>query len=296
MNHGPDWNLYRSFLAVIDVGSLSGAARDLGLAQPTVARHIEALEAALGGGPLFTRSGAGLKPTRAAHTIAPIARAMASSAEALVRTAAGDAEQERGVVRVTASQMVGAEVLPPMLRDFHEAHPGIAIELVLTNAVEDLLRRDSDIAVRMAQPTQEALLARKVGVAKLALFAHRRYVERHGLPASVDDLLAHSVIGFDRSTPLKAATDQFDMPISSDMFALRTDSDLAQIAAIRAGLGIGAVQVKIAARDPDLIPVLPGRFGFDLPTWVVMHEDLKGDRRMRLTFDHLVAGLTAWLA
>ena len=163
MNHGPDWNLYRSLLAVIDAGSLSAAARDLGLAQPTVARHIEALEAALGGGPLFTRSGAGLRPTRAAHTIAPIARAMASSAEALVRTAAGDAEQERGVVRITASQIVGVEVLPRILRDFHEDHPGIAIELALNNELEDLLHRDADIAVRMARPTQASLLARKVG-------------------------------------------------------------------------------------------------------------------------------------
>ena len=295
MNHGPDWNLYRSFLAVIDVGSLSGAARDLGLAQPTVARHIETLEAALGGGPLFTRSGAGLRPTRAAHAIAPIARAMASSAEALVRTAVGDAEQERGVVRITASQIVGAEILPALLRDFHEAHPGIAIELALTNTVEDLLRRDADIAVRMSQPTQEALLARKVGAARLAFFAHRRYVERHGLPASFDDLRAHAVIGFDRSTPLRAVSDQFDMPISLDMFALRTDSDIAQLAALRAGFGVGAAQVNIATRDPDLIPVLHDRFGFELPTWVVMHEDLKSDRRMRLMFDHLIAGLTAWL-
>jgi DNA-binding transcriptional LysR family regulator len=295
MNHGPDWNLYRSFLAVIDVGSLSAAARNLGLAQPTVARHIEALEAALGGGPLFTRSGAGLRATRAGQAIVPLARAMASSADALVRTAAGDAEQERGVVRLTASVMVGAEVLPPILRDFHEAHPGIAIELALTNAVEDLLRRDADIAVRMSQPTQEALLARKVGVAHLGLFAHRAYVERHGLPGSLDDLRGHTVIGFDRINPIRAAVDQLDIPISPDMFALRTDSDVAQFAALRAGFGIGMAQITLARRDPDLIPVLHNRFGFGLPTWVVMHENLKGDRRMRLMFDHLVARLTAWL-
>ena len=269
MNHGPDWNLYRSFLAVVDSGSLSGAARDLGLAQPTVARHIEALEAALGGGPLFTRSGAGLRPTRAAHVIAPIARAMASSAEALVRTAAGDAEQERGVVRITASQIVGSEILPPLLRDFHEAHPGIAIELALTNTVEDLLRRDADIAVRMSQPTQEALLARKIGSARLAFFAHRRYVERHGLPTSFDDLLAHSVIGFDRSTPLRAVVDQFDMPISPDMFALRTDSDIAQFAALRAGLRRRRRpgQYRRARPRPDPCPARPRSASTCPPGW-----------------------------
>ncbi len=296
MNHGPDWNLYRSFLAVIDIGSLSGAARDLSLAQPTVARHIEAFEAALGGGPLFTRSGAGLRPTRAAHTIAPIARAMASSAEALVRTASGDAEQERGVVRLTASQIVGAEVLPRILRDFHEDHPHIAIELALSNDLEDLLHRDADIAVRMARPTQSALLAKKVGVARVGFHAHRDYIARRGMPTTMAELSGHSIIGFDRAIPLRVAIDQIGFPITPDLFALRTDSDAAQIAVIRAGFGIGPMQVNVAARDPDIVPVLPDKFSFDLPTWVVMHEDLKADRRMRLMFDHLVDGLTAWLA
>ena len=295
MNHGPDWNLYRSFLAVIETGSLSGAARDLGLAQPTVARHVETLEAELGGGALFTRSGAGLRPTRAALTIAPIARAMASSAEALVRTAAGDAEQERGVVRVTASQVVGVEVLPSILRDFREDHPGIDIELALGNDLQDLLRRDADIAVRMARPTQTALLAKKVGTARIAFFAHRDYLARHGMPATIDDLNNHAVIGFDRTQPLQVAADQIGFPITPDLFALRTDSDAAQLAALRAGFGIGAAQINIAARHPELAPVLHNAFGFDLPTWVVMHEDLKSDRRMRLMFDHLVAGLGAWL-
>ena len=296
MSHGPDWNLYRSFLAVIDSGSLSAAARSLGLAQPTVARHIESLETALLGGPLFTRSGAGLRPTAAALTIAPMARAMASSAEVLVRTAAGDAEQERGVVRITASQIIGVEVLPAILRDFHEIHPGIAIELALNNEVEDLLRRDADIAVRMAPPTQEALLAKKVGSARLAFHAHRNYIARHGMPTSVRDLENHAVIGFDRALPLRLAVDQIGFPITPDLFALRTDSDCAQLAALRAGFGVGATQLRIGRDDPDLVPVLHDAFGFDLPTWVVMHEDLKTDRRMRLMFDHLVQALTAWLA
>ncbi len=295
MNHGPDWNLYRSFLAVMESGSLSGAARSLGLAQPTVARHVETLEAALGGGPLFTRSGAGLRPTSAAGAIAPIARAMAVSADALVRTAAGNADQERGVVRLTASQIVGAEVLPAILRDFHEDHPGIAIELVLSNDLEDLLHRDADIAVRMSRPTQESLLARKIGTVRSGFFAHRRYLERHGAPTSMSALTAHAIIGFDRVSPLKAVTDKVDIPITPELFALRTDSDLAQLAALRAGFGIAACQKRLAERDPDLVAVLPDTFAFDLEAWVVMHEDLKADRRMRLMFDHLAEALKAWV-
>ena len=170
----PEWDHYRTFLAVVVTGSLSGAARSLGLTQPTVgARHIETLEAALGT-PLFTRSPGGLRPTEAALALRPHAEAMAHAAEALVRTASGEADAARGVIRLTASDVVGAEVLPPILTDFREDHPRIAVELVLSNRSEDLLRGEADIAVRMVRPTQEALLAWRIGQVRLGLFAHRR--------------------------------------------------------------------------------------------------------------------------
>src|SRR5271154_1576542 len=138
------WDHYRTLLAVLDQGSLSGAARTLGLTQPTVGRHVEALESELGT-PLFTRSPGGLAPTEAALALKPHAEAMASAAQALLRTASGEAAGERGAGRITASEIVGAEVLPPILADFHEAHPGVAVELALNNRLEDLLRRDADI-------------------------------------------------------------------------------------------------------------------------------------------------------
>src|ERR1700691_287175 len=125
-----NWDLYRSFLAVIRSESLSGAARGLGLTQPTVGRQIAELEAQLGM-PLFTRSRSGLKPTQAALDLVPHAETMSSAAAALRRAASGEAEAERGTVRLTASELMGAEILPPMLARFHEAHPGIAIELAL---------------------------------------------------------------------------------------------------------------------------------------------------------------------
>ena len=123
MARAPDWDLWRSFLAVMDAGSLSGAARGLGIAQPTVGRHIEALEAALESGPLFTRSPGGLRPTRAAQALEPHARAMATAADTLVRTASGDADEVRGVVRLTASEIAAVEILPPILTEFREAWP-----------------------------------------------------------------------------------------------------------------------------------------------------------------------------
>ncbi|MEX0839997.1 MAG: LysR family transcriptional regulator, partial [Parvibaculum sp.] len=159
----PGWELYRSYLAVVREGSLSGAARQLGLTQPTVGRHIDALEAALGVG-LFTRSQGGLAPTEGALALVAHAEAMASAAEALRRAASGEAEDDSGTVRITASEIIGTQVLPAMLTRFREKHPRIAVELVLSNRTDDLIRRDADIAVRMIRPTQTALIARKTGV------------------------------------------------------------------------------------------------------------------------------------
>jgi len=283
----PDWALYRSFLAVVDTGSLSGAARSLGIAQPTVGRHIEALEQALGGVALFTRSQGGLRPTETA---------MAAAAQALIRTASGEADGVRGAIRVTASDIVGAEVLPPILTDFREAWPQVAIELALSNHQEDLLRRDADIAVRMARPVQGALFARRIGAVRLVFFAHRAYLQKHGEPATLDELFDHTLIGYDRVAPPLEALKTVEFPISRDIFALRTDSDLAQLAALRAGFGLLPCHSAIARRDPNLVPVLADTFSFELEMWVVMHEDLKANRRMRLLFDHLVEALLVYVA
>jgi DNA-binding transcriptional LysR family regulator len=281
-------------LAVMDTGSLSGAARVLDLSQPTVGRHIEALETALEA-PLFTRSATGLNPTRLALALEPHARAMAAAAETLARTAAGDPDSARGVVRVTASEIVAVEVLPEILTQFRRAHPLIDIELVASNRQEDLLRRDADVAIRMVRPTQDALLARRIGEVRIGFFARRDYLEQFGAPESIDDLRRHTVVGFDRGQVIPAARAVVNFEITPDLFGLRTDSDSAQIAALRAGFGVGALQEPLAARDPDLVPVLKGQVSFALEMWVVMHEDLRADRRVRLLFDHLVESMTAYL-
>src|SRR5271163_506215 len=158
----PGWELFRSFLEVVRDGSLSAAARRLALTQPTVGRHIDALEAALGLS-LFTRSPRGLTPTPAALALEPHVEAMAAAAAALGRAASGEAAADRGAVRVTASDVIGCEVLPPILAAFRARHPGVALELTLTNRTENLARRDADIAVRMVRPTQSGLVARRIG-------------------------------------------------------------------------------------------------------------------------------------
>ena len=287
----PGWELYRTFLAVIAERSLSGAARRLGLTQPTIGRHVDALEAALGV-TLFTRSQAGLLPTAGARALVPHAEAMASAASAFLRAASGEEEETRGTVRVTASEMIGGEVLPSGLAAFREAQPKIDIELVLSNRTEDLLRREADIAVRMVKPVQAALVARKLGTIELGLHAHPRYLAAHGTPRSLEELRSHPLIGFDRA-PTRVPNSP--VPLTRELFAFRCDNDLGQYAVLRAGFGIGVCQDGLGKRD-GLVPVLPGALNFKLGIWLVMHRDLKSTRRVRLLFEHLAAHLTAYIA
>ena len=288
-----DWEGQRAFLAVLETGSLSGAARLLSIAQPTVRRRIEALEQSLGAA-LFTRSPSGLTPTSAALLLGEHARAMASAAAAFTRAASAEAGAEAGTVRITASEIVAVEVLPAILAALQERHPGLEIELGASNRNEDLLRREADIAVRMSPPRQEALLVRRIGEVPLGLFAHRRLVDRFGLPRTLEDLRSMPFVGFEHPPPYLDRMVAGGFEIGLVDFSFRSDNDLAQLAAIRAGVGAGACQIQLGRRCPDLVPMLEDGFRYPLETWVVMHEDLKGLRRMRLVFDALVAGMAAY--
>jgi DNA-binding transcriptional LysR family regulator len=293
MSEAVDWDLFQSLEAVLEAGSLSGAARLRGLTQPTLGRHIEALERGLGA-PLFVRSPRGLQPTELALDLRPHLREMAGAAAAALREGRRGAAALEGTVRLTASEVVGGEVLPQILASFRRRHPQIAVELVLSNEAQDLLRREADIAVRMAPPVQSALVARKVGEIPLGLFATREHLEAAGRPQRLADLAGCTLIGVDSPRRL-AQLPGFDLPLTRDLFAFRSDSDLAQLAALRAGLGIGVCQVQLGRRYA-LERVLPEHVVHRLGVWIVMHEDLKASRRMRAMFDALVEGLSAYVA
>jgi DNA-binding transcriptional LysR family regulator len=289
------WELYRSFLAVLDEGSLSGAARALGVAQPTVGRHVAALEKALGIA-LFTRSQLGLMATEAGLSLRIYAESMHSTAAALERAAASQGMGVRGTVRITASDVIGVEVLPPIITRLRDQHPDLAVELVLTDRVQDLLRREADIAVRMLRPRQELLVARRVGEIEVGLHAHKRYVLRHGTPSNIADLAKHSLIGFDQTTAFVRSAGKALAGWRREAFAMRTDNNLVQLALIRSGAGIGACQTAIARRDDSLVRILPKQFSLPLETWITMHEDLRNSPRCRVTFDALVKGLQQHVA
>lgn len=292
MSQEPSWDLYRTFNAALAEGSLSGAARALGLTQPSIARHIDALEQALGT-PLFLRTARGLSPTDAALELKPFADLMASTSAALLRTAEGRSGEVDGTVRISASEVVGIIHLPAILTRLRQRYPKLTIELSLSNAVDDLLKRQADIAIRMIRPEQQALLAKRVGAFPVGFHAHKDYLARRGTPRSMDDLKHHDLIGYDAETPAIRAFAERHPGLDRSTFALRVDSNIAHLTMIRAGFGIGICQTIIADAEPDLVRVLPDAFSEDLETWVVMHEDLSANTRCRAVFDALVAELTA---
>ncbi len=295
MDNAIGWELYRSFLAVLEEGSLSAAARALDLTQPTVGRHVAALEKALAV-PLFVRSQSGLLPTDAALALRGHAQAMGSIAASLQRAAGRHGEAVQGTVRISASEVIGAEVLPPVLAGLRRAHPQLRLELVLSNRVQDLLHREADVAVRMTRPEQDLLIARRIGEIALGLYAHPDYLARHGIPQSLDELMQHALVGFDAETPFLRAARAGLPQWRREAFALRADSDLAQLALIRSGCGIGFCQAALARRAPGLLPVLPQQVRLGLETWITMHQDLRGSAACSAVFAALVEAMTAHVA
>jgi DNA-binding transcriptional LysR family regulator len=243
---------------------------------------------------LFTRSPSGLLPTETALAIRPYAERMQATAEALRRAATAQKGIARGTVRITVAEMMGVEVLPPILTAIRRTYPAITLELVLSDRVENILNQEADIAVRMLDPTQEALVARKIGRIEIGAYAHPDYLKRHPAPRNIDDLAGHDLIGFDHESAYIRRMLSDGPALRRSMFALRTDSNVAQLAAIRAGFGLGFCQLGLARREPRLRRVLP-ELTMTLDTWLVMHEDMRHNAACRAVFDMLAEGLAAYI-
>jgi DNA-binding transcriptional LysR family regulator len=291
----PDWALWRSFAAVVAEGSLSAAGRKIGYSQPTLGRHIETLEQQLGV-LLFDRTLQGLKPTATAIRLyASVQTAEAALAEAAL-VAEGTAGQLEGTVRITSSTVVSHYILPPLLRDIRRDFPAISIELVPTDSVENLLLRESDIAVRMFQPTQNELIARRLGDLPIVACAHQSYLGARGTPHSVDELRGHDLIGMDRSDLLLTAARAMGFDMARDDFATRTDSQTAAWELIKAGLGIGFAQRGLVRDTPGLREILPMITPPPLEVWLTTHRELFLSPRIRAIYDRLASGLSDYIA
>ena len=286
-----DWSLIRSFLAALDQGSLLGAARVLQMSQPTVGRHVAELESQLGV-VLFERTGRGLLPTAMALQLAVAARGMEAGALQLSRTLSGAQTQTSGTVRITASVPVAVYLMPPVLAQLRLALPEIQVELVSSNQVSNLLRREADIAVRMVRPEQASLVARKLGDASLGVYAHRSYLARRGALKIPVDLLKHELIGSDTDNAILQGFQALGFPVTRDAFVLRCDDFIVQWQAVRAGLGVGFCADYMARTDPDVLRVLPGLLSIPpLPMWLAVHREIRTSQRIRVVFDFLAEAL-----
>ncbi|MBW8734605.1 MAG: LysR family transcriptional regulator [Asticcacaulis sp.] len=285
-----DWTLLRSFLAVVETGSLSAAATRIATTQPTLSRHVRELETTLGV-TLFTRSVRGLEPTEAALGLVDDARTMGAAAEALALKAQGRSQQLTGTVRITASVVVANLLLPPILVALRAAEPHIQVEIVASDLAQNLLRRDADIALRMFDPTQNALIARRLGETPLGLFAAKSYLARHSRPKTIADLLDHDVIGFDRGDAILKGYAAYGHPVTREQFPFRCDDQMVCWHLLLAGAGLGFAQNLLAARRPELEQVEIGMDIPSLPVWLVMHEEVRTNARIRRVADFLAAEL-----
>lgn len=281
-----DWTYIRSFLAVAETGSLTAAARKTGQSQPTLGRHIKVAEAVLGA-QLFVRSTGGLRLTKVGLSLLEPARGMAEAAAHFATSAAGHDVGLSGTVRITASAVVSHYLLPAILADLHRMEPDIDIELVPSDASENLLFREADIAVRMYRPTQLDIVARKVSEQAFALYASKEQLMRQGNPQSFEELAALDFVGFDRSDMIIRTMRALGFSVDRNFFGFRCDDQVTYWELVRKGCGVGAMQTIIGDSDTEVErlsfqPELPS-----LPVWLAAHSNLHKTPRVKRVWDHL---------
>jgi len=282
------WELIRCFLAVASEGSLSSAARKLGLSQPTLSRNIQTLERQKQLN-LFTRSPQGLSLTEAGQALVESARQMGDSAEAFERQISGLSTELEGDIRISANEIVGIYLLPTAIAAFREQHPGVHIETVISNRASSLNKREADIALRMFRPTQPDLVARRLPDMPLGFFAHTSYIEKFGEPESFEALKEHVLIGFDQNTDFIDGAGKLGFSFRNEDFELRSDSLMLQIQLALQGCGIVGTHVGIAKHWPQMKQVLEWAPIPALEFWVACHADTQYNARIRTFKNHLIA-------
>jgi DNA-binding transcriptional LysR family regulator len=290
-----DWENFHSFLELYREGSFAKAARKTGLTHPTIRRRIDDLERRLGV-VLFTRESDGFSPTPAARQLRLHAEAMESAVQSFLEIAAEEAERATGVVKVACGEITAQEILPYLIADLRSRYPGLSLEIVVDTSTAGLLRGAADIAVHLSRPTHKALYARRVGVIHVGLYAHRRYVAAAGTPSSLADLRNFSLVGAETDGLLINILKSRGASLTLADFSFRANSYGAQLAAIRAGVGIGAVQAPMGAYDPALTRVLADEIDHQLEPWIITHGDLRHETRIRIVYDALVGHMADYSA
>lgn len=286
---GFDWNQARAFLVTAEEGSFSAAARALRTTQPTIGRQVAALEKELGV-TLFERVGTSLELTTTGLDLVEHIRAMSEAATRVSLTATGQSSSVVGTVCITASEVIAAHLLPPILGRLRIDHPGIELEIVASNQARDLHRREADIAIRNFRPVQPDLVARKIKDSTAHMYAAPAYLERLGRVTSEKDLARAEIFGFDRTDVMIDGLRPFGIELTRSNFPIVSSNHLVQWELCKQGVGICVMMAEIGDREPRVKKVLP-RLALPIPVWLVCHRELRTSRRIRLVFDRIAEAL-----
>ncbi|MDB9708068.1 LysR family transcriptional regulator [Planktotalea frisia] len=290
-----DWNHARAFLAVVETGSLSAAARVLNQTQPTLGRQISAFEEELGV-TLFERVGRSLKITQTGVDLADHVRAMAEAAGRMSLMASGQSQAIEGIVRIAASELFAAHLLPPIVAKLRSIAPKIEVDIVAANTVSDLLQREADIAVRNVRPDQPDLIARLIHDSSGRFYAAKSYIQRRGLPRNFDDFKSHEFVSFGNVEQMLNYFKAFGLNLLADQFKVGSSNSLVAWELVKQGLGIAPMSVDVARASPELVMLMPDNDPVMFPTWLVTHRELHTSRRIRLVFDLLAEELPKLMA
>ncbi|WP_270732058.1 LysR family transcriptional regulator [Shimia sp. Alg240-R146] len=285
-----DWNHIRAFLATAEDGSLSAAARRLGLTQPTLGRQVSALEADLGV-LLFERVGRSLRLTDAGAELLGHVRAMGAAADRVSLAASGQNQTIEGRVAITASDVFSAYLLPPILTRLRQLAPKLVIDVVAGDDIRDILRREADIAIRHVRPEQPDLIARLIRDANGYFYAAPDYLDRRGRPRSLADLKTHDFIGFSDNDRMLEYLHPLGFPITHDNFRAGSASGLVAWELCRQGFGIAPMAEEVAAKSTGVERILPDLAPITYPIWLTTHRELHTSRKIRLVFDVLAEAL-----
>jgi DNA-binding transcriptional LysR family regulator len=281
---GMDWDNLRYVLAVADAGSLAGAARQLGVNHTTVLRRLGAFEEQLGVR-LFERLPTGYVLTAGGEELIAAARDIDDTVTTLGRKLTGQDLRLSGTVRVTTTDTLMGSILPEILAAFRAAHPGIQIEVALSNSMLNLSRRDADVAIRPARNPPEALVGRQVARIAFAVYGSPDYLAKR--PAA--DLAAHQWVAPDDSLADTSVAAWLRAELRESEITLRADSLLALRQAAAAGFGLAALPCYLGDTSQGLVCVHPPISAMETALWILTHEDLRHTARIR-AFIEFVAG------
>lgn len=286
-----DWNRARAFLVTAEEGSLSAAAIALDMSQPTVGRQVSALEEELGVS-LFERTNSGLVLTQSGADLMVQVKAMADAATNLSRLASGHIETVEGIVCISATEMMAAFVLPPIIEKLRRQWPKIEIEIIASSDTSDLSRREADIAIRNFRPKQQDLIVKRAQNTLGHLYASKSYLTNLEQRQSPQDLNNAAFLGVDRSSRIISHLKQFDFDLKSSNFPVIVSNHLVQWEMVKHGSGIGFMMEGIGDAEPLVEKVLPNFPAFETETWLVAHRELKTSKKYRVVFDYLAAALS----